>query len=406
MEIDKMQLFGVALVIALTVLISIYYSKKVKSSDEYVLGGRKQSTILVAGGLLGTIIGGASTVGTAQLSFSVGFPAWWFTLGSGISFFIMGLLYASPLRKTNLTTIPEFLSNNMGKTVGIIAGVVAILGIFFSIVSSSLTALHLINSIFNIGLYFSAIIVVILVLAIIFFGGIGSTSGVGILKVIIIIGTLCVGIVLTMISIGGFSVLKAQLNNHQLFTVFGLGYDYAAYKIGLMIIGIISTQTYVQSVFSAKDSRTAAKACFLAGSLVAIIGFAPVTIGMYIKTVNPNLTPVNALSFYLLNYLPKLMGGIGIGGIILSALGSIAGLTLGCSSMLSHDIISEFNMFNTKESLIKITRAMIIVILVAAMVFAFYNFDSLILDWNFLSMGLRGIVFIPLTIAIFYRFNK
>lgn len=405
MGIDEIQLFGVALVIMLTVFISIYYSRKVKSSDEYVLGGRKQSITLVAGGLLGTIIGGASTVGTAQLSFSVGFPAWWFTLGSGISFFIMGLLYAKPLRKTNLTTIPEFLSKRMGKTVGLISGIVAILGIFFSIVSSSLTALHLINAIFNIGIYSSAIIVILLVLAIIFFGGIGSSSGVGILKVIIIIGTLCLGIALTMASIGGFTTLKLQLNNSQLFTIFGLGYDYAAYKIGLMIIGVISTQTYVQSIFSAKNSSTAGRACFLAGTLIIIIGFAPVTIGLYIKSVNPNLMPVNALPFYLLNYLPKLMGGIGIGGIILSALGSIAGLTLGCSSMLSHDIITELYEFKTAKGLIRITKLMILFILIIAMIFVFYNFNSLILDWNFLSMGLRGLVFIPLTIAIFGRFK-
>jgi SSS family solute:Na+ symporter len=403
MIIDQTQLFGVAIVIILTVLVSVYYSKKVKSNDEYVVGGRKQNTLLVAGGLLGTIIGGASTVGTAQLSFSVGYPAWWFTLGAGIAFFIMGLFYAKPLRKTNLTTIPEFLSKKVGKKIGLMSGIVAILGIFFSIVSSSLTAIHLITAIFNLGLYFSASIVIFLVLTIIFFGGIGSTSGVGILKAIIILATVCFGIVLTVISLGGYSVLKAQLNDAQLFTVFGLGHDYAAYKVGLMIIGIISTQTYVQSLFSAKNSRIAAKACFLAAILITIIGFAPVTIGMYIKTVNPNLVPVNALPFYLLNYLPKLMGGIGIGGIILSALGSIAGLTLGCSSMLSNDIIAEFYEFKTEQSLIRMTKFIIVLILLIAMVFVFYNFNSLILDWNFLSMGLRGIVFIPLTIAIFAR---
>lgn len=403
MIIDQTQLFGVAIVIILTVLVSVYYSKKVKSNDEYVVGGRKQNTLLVAGGLLGTIIGGASTVGTAQLSFSVGYPAWWFTLGAGIAFFIMGLFYAKPLRKTNLTTIPEFLSEKVGKKIGLMSGIVAILGIFFSIVSSSLTAIHLITAIFNLGLYFSASIVIFLVLTIIFFGGIGSTSGVGILKAIIILATVCFGIVLTVISLGGYSVLKAQLNDAQLFTVFGLGHDYAAYKVGLMIIGVISTQTYVQSLFSAKNSRIAAKACFLAAILITIIGFAPVTIGMYIKTVNPNLVPVNALPFYLLNYLPKLMGGIGIGGIILSALGSIAGLTLGCSSMLSNDIIAEFYEFKTEQSLIRMTKFIIVLILLIAMVFVFYNFNSLILDWNFLSMGLRGIVFIPLTIAIFAR---
>jgi SSS family solute:Na+ symporter len=49
------------------------------------------------------------------------------------------------------------------------------------------------------------------------------------------------------------------------------------------------------------------------------------------------------------------------------------------------------------------TRLLVLAITLAAAVFTFGNMQSLVLDWNFLSMGLRGAgVFLPLTVAVFW----
>ena len=91
---------------------------------------------MIAGSIAGTIVGGGATVGTAQLAYTCGLSAWWFTLGSGIAFIIMGLFYASRLRGTGLATIPEFLAAHYGTRAEEASSLIASAGMFFSVVAS------------------------------------------------------------------------------------------------------------------------------------------------------------------------------------------------------------------------------------------------------------------------------
>ena len=83
----------------------IYAAGSVKSAEGYTLGGRSSGVAMVAGGIAGTAVGGGATVGTAQMAYTLGMTAWWFTLGMGISLLIMGLFYAQRLRSSSLETI-------------------------------------------------------------------------------------------------------------------------------------------------------------------------------------------------------------------------------------------------------------------------------------------------------------
>lgn len=107
------------LIMSATLLIviggGIYAARAVKTAEGYSLGGRSSGAVMVAGSIAGTVVGGGATIGTAQLAYSAGLSAWWFTLGSGIAFIIMGLFYAGKLRMTGLETIPQYLQKNYGK---------------------------------------------------------------------------------------------------------------------------------------------------------------------------------------------------------------------------------------------------------------------------------------------------
>ena len=105
MQLTTVQLVSIVITLVLTILPGIYAGRKIKSADDYALGGRSAGIGMVAGSIIGTIVGGAATIGTAQLGFQLGLTAWWFTLGSGIGFIIMGLFYARPLRNSGLMTI-------------------------------------------------------------------------------------------------------------------------------------------------------------------------------------------------------------------------------------------------------------------------------------------------------------
>lgn len=130
MELGFVHILSLIATLAVVLGCGIYSSRKVKSADDFDVGGRSAGVIMVAGSIAATIIGGAATIGTAQGGFTFGFAAWWFTLGSGIGFLIMAAFYARPLRKSGLTTISEYLVINFGPQAGPIASIAASLGIF------------------------------------------------------------------------------------------------------------------------------------------------------------------------------------------------------------------------------------------------------------------------------------
>ena len=95
------------LTVAFVIGVGIFQSRKVRSAEGYSVGGRSAGVPMVAGGIAGTVVGGGATVGTAQLAYSVGLSAWWFTLGSGIAFILMGIFYAQKMRSTGLSTMAD-----------------------------------------------------------------------------------------------------------------------------------------------------------------------------------------------------------------------------------------------------------------------------------------------------------
>ena len=403
MKLSMVHLVSLVLTLILTMLPGIIASRRIKSADDYNVGGRSAGVGIVAGSIIGTIVGGAATVGTAQLGFKLGLTAWWFTLGSGIALLIMAAFYAKPLRASGLTTVAEFLVTNYGKPAGWLATVSSCAGIFFSIVASTLTALHLVAGIFGVNLYISALLILLITAGFVFLGGISGSGMAGIIKIILIFASIFVGGVLAYGKLGGSAGLAAALPAQPWFTLFGRGVEDGLFSLCSMIVGVISTQTYVQALFSAKDSKTAAVGCVTAACIVIPVGLPSVMIGMFMHINHPEINSIDALPLYLSTYLPDWLGGIGLAALLLSALGSIAGLALGIGTMISRDIISKLWRSATAVNLLWASRFSVLLAAAAAIVFVFFHLDSSVLEWNYLSMALRGSgIFLPLTFCVFF----
>ena len=403
MELSMVHLVSLVLTLILTMLPGIIASRRIKSADDYNVGGRSAGVGIVAGSIIGTIVGGAATVGTAQLGFKLGLTAWWFTLGSGIALLIMAAFYAKPLRASGLTTVAEFLVTNYGKPAGWLATVSSCAGIFFSIVASTLTALHLVAGIFGVNLYISALLILLVTAGFVFLGGISGSGMAGIIKILLIFASIFVGGVLAYGKLGGSAGLTAALPAQPWFTLFGRGVEDGLFSLCSMIVGVISTQTYVQALFSAKDSKTAAVGCVTAACIVIPVGLSSVMIGMFMHINHPEINSIDALPLYLSTYLPDWLGGIGLAALLLSALGSIAGLALGIGTMISRDIISKLWRSATAVNLLWASRFSVLLAAAAAIVFVFFHLESSVLEWNYLSMALRGSgIFLPLTFCVFF----
>ncbi len=396
----------VSLVITMVVTLApgIVSARRIKSADDYNVGGRRAGVGLVAGSIIGTIVGGAATVGTAQLGFKIGLTAWWFTLGSGIALLIMAFFYAVPLRRSGLTTVSEYLVINYGSAAGWLASISSSAGIFFSVVASTLTALFLVSGLFGLTLPVAAVLVIAIVAGFVFFGGISSSGMAGIFKIILIFATIFVGGLGAYNTLGRWDGITEIFPAYPWFSLFGRGIEDGLFSIASMIVGVVSTQSYIQSIFSAKDSRTAAAGCIAAALVVIPVGLPSVMIGMFMHQHHPGIPSIEALPFYLLHYLPDWLGGIGIAAILLSALGSIAGLSLGIGTMISRDIVKNLWRSAGSAELLWVSRVSVLTVTVGAMLFVLFNLDSSVLEWNYLSMALRGSgIFLPMTFAVFFH---
>lgn len=403
MQLTSTHFFSLIITLLVTMLPGILAARQVKSAEDYNVGGRSAGAGMVAGTIIGTIVGGAATVGTAQLGFKLGLTAWWFTLGSGIALMLMAIFYSVPLRRSGLTTIAEFLVTNYGKPAGWLATLSACAGIFFSIVASTLTALHLVAAIFNVPLTLAAGVIILVTAALVFFGGLSSSGMAGIFKIMLIFASIFVGGFLAYSDMGGYAGMRAVLPEQPWFSLFGRGVGDGLFSLGAMIVGVISTQTYVQAIFSAKNGKAAAAGCLSAALVVIPVGLPSVMIGMFMHVQHPEINSIDALPLYLATYLPEWLGGIGLAAVLLSALGSIAGLALGVGTMISRDVVTKVWTGLTAQGQLWASRLSVLAVSVAAMVFVFLHLDSSVLEWNYLSMALRGSgIFLPLTFCIFF----
>lgn len=394
---------GLSVSLLIVVFLGVMASRKVKNAADFALAGQSSGATMVAGTIIGTIIGGASTIGTAQLAFSLGLSAWWFTLGSGAALLLLAFFYAKPLRNSGLTTVPEFLVVNYGKGAGPLCSLTSSAGIFFSLVSNILAAIPLIVALLHFSEIHAAGLIFFLILAYVFFGGVWGTGIVGVFKTILILLSLGVSTVVAWQGLGGAVGMKAAFPSGPWFHLIGRGWLIDVGSALSVLVGVLSTQTYIQAVYGAKDVKTARRGVLLAAAITMPIGLPGVLIGLFMRAHHPSISPIDALPMFVLNYLPGWLGGLAIGALLLAAVGGAAGLILGMATMLTRDIATRFLPIRYGFNELKVTRWIVFVITVCAVGVTMANLGSLVLDWNYLSMGLRGAgAFLPLSAAVFF----
>lgn len=400
MNLPLIYLIFIPLTIITVLLIGYYASKSVTTSTAYSVNGRNSTEIMIAGSLLGTSIGGGATVGTAQMAFSFGISAFWFTLGTGIAFIIMGLFYAKKLRETPMETVPQFLSSIYGEKIETPATIINSIGILLSAVASSLPGIHLIAFLFHISFINAALLLMIFVISYTFFGGMKTAAIGGLAKTFVIYTTLFIAGYIAFLSL---SEPRAFLSFPSFyFSLAPKGACAVFADVLTLITGVICTQTYVQCIFSAKSPTFAMWGCFLAALIIIPVGLPSVAIGMYMQLYYSEAISTLVLPLFLLHEVPPILGAIAIGSILLALIGSIGGLSLGVGTMISHDLLAPILHIKKDKILLWITKASVVAVMVLASFIAILYHDSQILFWNYTSLALRGAGFlIPFTAALF-----
>lgn len=445
MTISLYHILGIVLSIVLIEVVGIFSSKKVKTADDFSHAGGKAGTWVVCGTIMGTLIGGQSTVGTAQLAFTYGISAWWFTLGAALGCVVLAIGYVIPLRRSGCTTLLEIVSKEYGKKAEVLGSLLCSLGMFVSIVAQILSASALLMTLFPMKFYVAASLSCLIMMAYVVFGGLWSAGLGGIVKLVLLcVSSLAGGIIVLSLTDGYHGIMSAivetqnfaSLCNNETQSFASLLQDRynnllargAAKDIGSglsVILGVLATQSYAQGIWAAKTDSVARKGAMISAILTIPIGAACVLIGLYMrghyvtadelnvivetgKTLPENIgvmaTTAQAFPLFITHHMPEFLGGIVLGTLLITIIIGGSGLTLGSSTILVRDVFVKMKpSLQDSSKNLKVTRLTIIGILLMSVVVAASFSGSFINDLGFLSMGLRATaVFVPLTLALFF----
>ena len=389
---DTWMIVGLVVTIALIAGLSIYSGTKNKAG-----ASSKNGAPIIAGVIIGTLVGGSSTVGTAQLAYNYGMAAWWFTLGGGIACLILALGYVGPLRRQGCPTLVGMIRKEYGDGAGMAASILNSVGTFINIISQLISATAVIAVLFpDMGVVPELIISAAFMVLYVVFGGTKGAGMVGVVKTILLYVSMlgCAGVVLALVGgVGPFADMVHNIDNPEGIHFFSLIARGAGEDIGAglsLVLGVLTTQTYAQAVLSGKTDGAARRGALLSAFLIPPIGVGGILVGLYMRAnaaLYPGLTAKTALTTFVTAEMPPVLAGVILGTLFIAVVGTGAGLALGISSILNNDIVKRVtHKFDDprKESWLSTG-----------------SLGDTILQFAFMSMGLRGaVVFLPLCAAL------
>ena len=439
--ISSIHILGVLLTVGALLVVSWWSGRRVNDAKSFITGGTS-GTWLVGGALLGTMAGGQSTIGTAQLAFCYGISAWWFTLGAAIGSLLLGYVYSGPLRRSGCTTLLEVVRNEYGRKAETLGSVLCMVGIFISIVSQVLSSGAMISSFFSIPMLGASVLGAVLIMLFVFFGGIRSAGASGIVKLILLyFSSLAAGIVVWHIA-GGFTGLRdgvesiyqqaslSKLNNlsdiesiHQRYgSLVARGVMKDLGGCLSLVLGVVSTQTYAQCIWSASANSHARRGSLICAICLPVIGAACTMVGIYMRGHYVTASELSAMQqasevlpagigviensaqafpAFILRHLPSWLGGIMLGTLLINILGCGSGLSLGVATILVRDVYSNLQRGAARWSQLVQMRLSIVAVLIIAVVVALLCNNSFINDLGFLSLGLRAVsILFPISFAL------
>lgn len=351
---------GMFLVFVLATLGITYFSSKKSQSAAgfYTAGGNitgMQNGIAIAGDFMSA----ASFLGIVGLVFANGFDGLIYAIGFLVGWPIVLFLIAEKFRNLGKYTFADIIAYRLeSKKVRTISAISGLSVIVFYLIAQMVGAGGLIQVLFGLPYSYAVIIVGILMICYVTFGGMHATTWVQIIKACLLLGGVTF-MAIMILYLSGFDLARyfeMAINNHSKGAAIMepgtfLPDPVSAISLGLaLMFGTAGLPHILMRFFTVKNAKEARKSVFYATGLIGyfyiltfVIGFGAIAFllgnpefineaGQF--TIPPNMEAV---------LLAKVLGGDVLLGFISAVafatiLAVVAGLAISGASAISHDL--------------------------------------------------------------------
>jgi solute:Na+ symporter, SSS family len=311
--------------------LGIFYSRRAKSTDDFILAGHSLSTPFVTGSVVATWLGGAVIIGGASEAFVGGFQAIvWDPWSPVITLLLSGFLLVSIFRKSRFVTAIDFYNARFDTSVGM-AGLVVALVAYVSWISAQFLSLGvIIGVVTGLGDLAATLLGAAIILAISLTGGLWALSRSDMLAFIILTFVLLTILPFALDAVGGPMAFVEKAGNLEGKPPFSLFYTeeltssgektgFAGY-LGMLgvfymiaawfsvALGDLGGSVITSRALAAKDEASAARGFVYGGFIYLVLGMIPVIVGMCVfilKADFPEAELDNIFPWFVQNYVPQ-----------------------------------------------------------------------------------------------------
>jgi SSS family solute:Na+ symporter len=378
-------LLAVALIgyVLFLLAISLIASRRVESETDYLVAGRRLPLFLAWGTLIATWFGAATMFAAAGAAREEGL------LGVVLDPFacagtlvLSGLFFARPLWRMNLLTMADFYRQTYGPAAELTGGLIQVPSYFAWIALQYSALAGILELYFGIPLTAGIFIVAVITLTYTMIGGMWSVTLTDSLQILIAIAGLLVLTAATLSDsalgngnpVTGLAVLYERITHdhpdHLRFwpdqETTGAGIPYFTAILGVLaawatgLFGNIPGQDLQQRVFSAKDDKTASRACVLAGVLYLCFGCLPLLLGFASLVTHPEGT-IDPVAFLANEYLSPGMLIVFVIAVVSMIVSTATSAVLAPATILGHNLLPRLKWFPAHNALLRDRLSVVLV---------------------------------------------
>jgi len=385
-----------SLYVLVLLIIGVYASKRIKSIDDFYVGGKKIGYWAVAFSARATGESGWLLIGLTGMGAMAGLSAYWVVLGEvlgvAISWFFMAGKFKKRSDSYKSITIPDYLTSHFKTKTHLLRGLSAtILSVFVIIyVSTQIDATGIaFNSMMDLNYYTGALIGFLIVLAYIFVGGFVAVVWSDLFQGILMFLGLIILPIVIWLSMGGDLNLVSSLAQIDPKLVHPWGGNESAWMNVLTVLGFSmiglgflgSPQVYVRFM-SIKNQDEIKKGRWVAILFTLLTDAAAVTIGVLARIyfTKNGQDPVailgiggaDVLSMVTEHFLPLTITAIYIAIVLSAIMSTVDSLLVLASSAITRDFYQMIFKPNAKpDKLTKISRWVTLIMAFVALLLAF-----------------------------------
>ena len=414
--------------VLLTLAITWWASKRTRTANEFLTAGGNITGVQNGLAIAGDAVSSATVLGLVSFIYSTGYDGLVSSVGFFVGWPVLLLLMADRLRNLGRFTFADIISFRLDpKPTRCLAAVCGLTVVFFYLIIQIVGAGELITLLFGLDYDVAVVVVGVLMVVYVTFGGMVATTWVQIIKAsLLLLGLTLLGIL--VMSRFGFSfetlAAKAVAANRRGAAVMGPG-TFLSSPIGSVSIAIGSVfgtaglPHILMRFFTVPDARAARMSVFYASGILgysfllsAILGLA----GMSLIATDPQFFEGGILGGKLLGgsnlvslHLAQLTGGNLLFGFLAAVLFAtilavVSGLAISGAAAISHDLYA--NVFRSgrasEASEVRVTKLATVglgaVMIVLGLMFRGQNLTFL----TVLAVGVAASANFPLLVLSMY----